>query len=65
MLHCLDWPENKSLNGAQLGWLIDPQEKKVYLYRPYEAVRCVENPRTIAGEPLLPGFVLNVQRLWS
>jgi Uma2 family endonuclease len=52
-------------NGAQLGWLIDPQEKKVYIYRPHDAVCCLENPMTVSGEPLLPGFTCNVQRLWS
>jgi Uma2 family endonuclease len=52
-------------NGAQLGWLIDPQEKKVYIYRPHKEVCCLENPMTILGEPLLPGFTFNVQRLWS
>lgn len=52
-------------NGAQLGWLIDPQEKKVYIYRPETEVRCLENPDTISGDPILPGFVLDVQRLWS
>ena len=52
-------------NGAQLGWLIDPQEKTVYIYRPHDEVDCLENPATISGEPLLPGFTLDVQRLWS
>ena len=52
-------------NGAQLGWLIDPHEKKVYIYRPHADVCCLENPMTVSGEPLLPGFIFNVQRLWS
>lgn len=52
-------------NGAQLGWLIDPQEHKVYVYRPRADVLCLDNPMTVSGEPLLPGFTLNVQRLWS
>jgi Uma2 family endonuclease len=52
-------------NGAQLGWLIDPQEKKIYVYRPHVEVSCVENPLTISGDPELPGFTLDVQRLWS
>jgi Uma2 family endonuclease len=51
-------------NGAQLGWLIDPLEKKVYVYRPLEEVICLENPETVSGEPVLPGFVLDVRRLW-
>lgn len=47
-------------NGAELGWLIDPVEKKVYVYRPHAEVECLDNPVTVSGEPLLPGFVLNL-----
>ncbi len=52
-------------NGATLGWLIDPVEKKVYIYRPSAEVSCLENPATVSGEPLLPGFVLDLNRLWK
>ena len=52
-------------NGAQLGWLIDPIEKKVYIYRPQAAVECLDNPQTVSGDPVLPGFVLDVRKLWS
>jgi Uma2 family endonuclease len=52
-------------NGAQLGWLIDPHEKKISIYRPHAEVCCIENPLMISGEPLLAGFTLNIQRLWS
>jgi Uma2 family endonuclease len=51
-------------NEASLGWLIDPLEKKVYIYRPHAAVVCLENPQTISGEPELPGFTLDLQRIW-
>jgi Uma2 family endonuclease len=51
-------------NGAALGWLIDPLEKQVYVYRPDLEMLCLNNPDTISGEPVLPGFVLEVQRLW-
>jgi Uma2 family endonuclease len=51
-------------NGAQLGWLIDPQEKKVYVYSDREGVCCLDNPETISGDPVLIGFVLNLQRIW-
>src|SRR5262245_47309319 len=44
-------------NGAQLGWLIDPIEKKVYIYRPQALVECLGNPQTVSGDPVLPGFV--------
>ena len=52
-------------NGASLGWLIDPLEKKVYVYRPQQEVRCLNNPETISGEPVLPEFVLDLKRLWD
>lgn len=48
-------------NGARLGWLIDPHNKRVYIYRPHQSLECLENPESIAGDPVLPGFVLNMQ----
>ena len=51
-------------NGASLGWLIDPSTRRVYVYRPNEEVVVLENPETVSGEPLLPGFTLNVCKLW-
>jgi Uma2 family endonuclease len=52
-------------NGAQLGWLIDPTGKKVYVYHPQAPVECLDNPRTVSGDPLLPGFVLELGRVWN
>lgn len=52
-------------NGAQLGWLIDPSERRVYVYRPEIAVECLDNPANISGDPELPGFVLDLTRLWE
>ena len=51
-------------NGAQLGWMIDPFTKRVYIYRPQQPVECLEDPDVVAGDPLLPGFVLNVREIW-
>ena len=52
-------------NGAQLGWLIDPIEEKVYIYRPHVEVESLDRPLTVSGEPLLRGFVLDLEPLWS
>lgn len=52
-------------NGAQLGWLLDPASKRVYVYRPGARVESLENPTTISGEPLLRGFTLNVREIWA
>jgi Uma2 family endonuclease len=51
-------------NGAQLGWLIDPEERKVYVYLPDVEPVCLEDPKQVAGDPLLPGFVLELNRIW-
>jgi Uma2 family endonuclease len=48
-------------NGAQLGWLIDPLEKKVHIYRPNLPVEILDNPTNISGEPLFRGFVLKLE----
>ena len=51
-------------NGAQLGWLIDPYKPAVYIYRPGEPVERLDNPTSISGDPVLPGFVFNVAEIW-
>ncbi len=51
-------------NGAQLGWLINPFEKKVYVYRPGAQVECLDDPETVAGDPLLKGFTLTLVEIW-
>ena len=51
-------------NGAQLGWLIDPFDKRIYVYRPGMEVEVLRDPQDVSGEPLLNGFTLDVQALW-
>jgi Uma2 family endonuclease len=52
-------------NGAQLGWLIDPIHKKVYIYRPNAEVEELDNPASISGDPLLKGFVLDLKNYFG
>jgi Uma2 family endonuclease len=52
-------------NGARLGWLIDPQNRRVEIYRAQREVEVWENPTELFGEEVLPGFVLNLRRVWS
>ena len=52
-------------NGAQLGWLLDPVTKSVHVYRPDSAPEILQNPATVSGEPLLRGFVLDLQKIWA
>ena len=51
-------------NGARSGWLIDPIDRRVYIYRPGEPVESLENPGTITGDPVLPGFALSLLEIW-
>ena len=48
----------------QLGWLIDRKHRKVYIYRPGIPEKCLDNPATVTGEQVLPGFVLNMSKIW-
>ncbi|MEQ8468093.1 Uma2 family endonuclease [Coleofasciculus sp. E1-EBD-02] len=52
-------------NGAILGWLIDPQQRRVEIYRAGKDVEVLENPAELSGEAVLPGFVLNLRRVWD
>lgn len=51
-------------NGVRLGWLIDPRTRTVYVYRPSQPAEELHDPATLSGEPVLPGFTLNVAEIW-
>lgn len=57
--------EEYIVNGARLGWLIDPETRTVEIYEPGEEVEILDNPERVAGDPVLPGFVLNLKRVWG
>lgn len=50
-------------NGARLGWLIDPEQKRVYVYRPRAEVERLGEPPKLSGDPELSGFVLDVRAI--
>jgi Uma2 family endonuclease len=51
-------------NGAALGWLVDPYEKRVEIYRPGEDTEALDAPEELSGDPVLPGFVLRLDQIW-
>ena len=51
-------------NGARLGWLIDPKNKLVHIYRVSDKVEVLENPLTISGEDVLVNFELDLTEIW-
>jgi len=52
-------------NGAKLGWLIAPKTQNVEIYRLGKLVEIVQNPAVLSGEDILPGFVLNLDFIFS
>jgi Uma2 family endonuclease len=52
-------------NGAKLGWLIDPKCRIVEVYRVGSEITRLTNPHELSGEPVLPGFVLDLHRVWG
>lgn len=51
-------------NGCRLGWLINRNKQEVEIYLPGQDVEVLKFPQTISGENILPGFVLDIQRIW-
>jgi Uma2 family endonuclease len=52
-------------NQARLGWLIDRQNRKVEIYRLDMEVQVLDNPASLSGEDVLPGFVLDLAEVWA
>ncbi len=48
-------------NGVRLGWLIDPQNQQAEIYRQGREVEVIKSPKTLSGEDVLPGFVLDLR----
>ena len=51
-------------NGVRLGWLIDPYARSVKVYRPGKDPELLNAPERVAGDPELPGFVLELEGIW-
>ncbi|MBV6626743.1 MAG: Uma2 family endonuclease [Rivularia sp. (in: Bacteria)] len=52
-------------NGTKLGWLLDPQNRQVEIYRLDKKVEVLENPAELFGEDILTGFALKLRRIWN
>jgi len=52
-------------NGLRLGWLIDPRQKIVEIYRQGKEVEVLEFPAIVSGEDVLPGFVLDLKGIFT
>ena len=50
--------------GARLGWLVDPLNSRVYIYRPNSEPEVLERPDTLSGEPEFPGLEIDCVDIW-
>lgn len=51
-------------NGGVLGFLIDRKNCTVHIYRSSRTPEILEQPETVSGEPDLPGFALQMAKIW-
>ena len=51
-------------NGCRLGWLIDPESKRVAICRFGKPIEILEAPASLSGEDILVGFVLSLENIW-
>jgi len=47
-------------NGVRLGWIIDPRQKKVHVYRPGETPLVLSDPQSVSADSVMPGFTLQL-----
>jgi Uma2 family endonuclease len=49
-------------SGVQLGWMFNPQDHQVEMYRKGQEKEVRSLPTQLSGEAVLPGLVLQVDR---
>ena len=52
-------------NGVRLGWLVDPIEEVVWVYRTGRDAERIERPGTLGGEDVMQGFEASFERIWK
>lgn len=60
-----DKMQEYSENGASLGWLIDPEARQVYKFRPNQVVTNLDNPEFLSAGDELKRFELDMKKIWE
>ena len=50
--------------GVKLGWLINPEEKQVEIYRQGRDKEVLNSPQTLSGEEILPELTLDLSTIF-
>ena len=51
--------------GARLGWLVDPIQQRVWIYRPGHPAERLNRPATLSGEDVLEGLEVDMSEVWA
>jgi Uma2 family endonuclease len=52
-------------NGVRLGWLLNPKDRTVEIYRMAQGIEILQSPTEVSGEDVLPGFVLSLEGIFG
>jgi Uma2 family endonuclease len=52
-------------NGVRLGWLLNPKDRTVEIYRMAQGIEVLQSPTEVSGEDVLPGFVLSLEEIFG
>ena len=52
-------------NGSSLGWLIDPETKRVYVYQANQPVVNLDSPLSLTADEVVTGFKLELAKIWD
>lgn len=52
-------------NGTELGWLVDPTARCIYVYDASGRVERIDAPTKLSGGAVLPGFILDLGPIWD
>lgn len=51
--------------GVRLGWLINPDDKQVEIYRQDKEKELLDNPQTLSGEDIMSGLVVDLSEIFD
>lgn len=51
--------------GVRLGWLINPDEKQVEIYRQGQDKQLLSSPISLSGEDILPGLTVDLAEIFA
>jgi Uma2 family endonuclease len=52
-------------NGVRLGWLLNPKDRIVEIYRMAQGIEVLKSPTEVSGEDVLSGFVLSLEGIFG